>query len=290
MTTENYSFRFLSGVNLSDLHAAWLRAFSDYAVNVQSSEDEFRQRLTRDGFRADLSLGIYSGEEIVGFTLNAFALWEGVPTVYDVGTALIPQYRGRHLGAELFRYMLPLLQQRGVERYLLEVISTNRPAVKLYRRLGFTVKRELSVLTLDGGVEPNARGRGDAIAIREIEVPAPEIAQGLWDWQPTWQNSLAALRRSAGRHVVRGAFVGGQFVGYGVVFPATGNIAQLAVAKDYRRRGAASLLLKSLRHEVAAEKPLRLLNVDSSARGTLAFGAAHNFKRLLSQFEMLNIL
>lgn len=288
--TGNCSFRFLSGIDLSVLHSAWLKAFSDYAVNVQSSREQFRQRLTRDGFRDDMSFGIFSGEEIVGFTLNGFDTWDGATTAYDVGTAIIPQYRGRHLGEELFSYMLPLLKRRGVRRYLLEVISTNRPAVTLYRKLGFMISRELSALALDGKVETTGRGHDDSIAIREIKIPEPEVAQKFWEWQPSWQNSLASLKRSAGEYVALGAFAGELLAGYGVVFPSSGNIAQLAVAKDYRRHGVASRLLKSLRREVNDEKPLRMINVDSSATGTLSFCAAHNFKPLLSQFEMLKNL
>lgn len=290
MATGNCSFRFLSGIDLTVLHSAWLRAFSDYAVNMQSSREQFRQRLTRDGFRDDMSCGIFSGDEIVGFTLNGFDLWESVPTAYDVGTAIITEYRGRHLGEELFRYMLPLLKQRGVERYLLEVISTNRPAVDLYRKLGFAAQREFAVLTLDGKIETGGRKHDDSMAIREIKFPEMDVAQRFWDWQPSWQNSLAALSRSVGEYVALGAFAAGHAVGYGVVFPSNGNIAQLAVAKDYRRRGIASLLLKFLRREVDDEKQLRMINVDSSATGTLAFCAAHNFKPLLGQSEMLKIL
>jgi ribosomal protein S18 acetylase RimI-like enzyme len=290
MTADEFSFRSLSGIDLSVLHAAWLRAFSDYAVNMQTSEEDFRLRLTRDGFRDDMSMGIFRGDEIVGFTLNGFDLCEGVPTAYDVGTALVPEHRGRRLAEGLFRDMFPRLKQRGVERYLLEVISTNRPAVSLYRKLGFAVQREFSVLMLDGDAETRERGRSDSIAVREIELPAPEIAREFWDWQPSWQNSSASLSRSAGACVPFGAFAGGQLVGYGVVFPSNGNVAQLAVAKDDRRRGAASLVLRSLRREVGDAKPLKMINVDSSAAGTLAFCAAHNFRLILNQFEMVKVL
>jgi ribosomal protein S18 acetylase RimI-like enzyme len=288
MTADGFSFGSLSGIDLGVLHAAWLRAFSDYAVNMQTSEADFRRRLTRDGFRDDMSLGIFRGDEIVGFTLNGFDLWDGVPTAYDVGTALVPEHRGRRLTEELFRDMLPGLKRRGVERYLLEVISTNLSAVSLYRKLGFEVSREFSVLTLDGGVE--TKGRDDSIAIREIELPAPEIAREFWDWRPSWQNSSPSLARSAGARVTVGAFAGDRLVGYGVVFPSNGNVAQLAVAKDDRRRGAASLVLQALRREVEGGKQLRMINVDSSSAGTLAFCAAHNFRLMLNQFEMMKIL
>jgi ribosomal protein S18 acetylase RimI-like enzyme len=290
MTADEFLFRSLSGIDLSVLHAAWLRAFSDYAVNMQTSEADFRLRLVRDGFRDDMSMGIFRGDEIVGFTLNGVDLCDGVPTAYDVGTALVPGHRGRRLAGELFRDMLPRLERRGVERYLLEVISTNSPAVSLYRKLGFAVQREFSVFVLEGDVETRGQGRGDSIVVREIELPTPEVAREFWEWQPSWQNSSASLARSAGACVAFGAFDGGRLVGYGVVFPSTGNIAQLAVTKGDRRRGAASLVLRSIRREVDGAKPLKMINVDSSAAGTLAFCAAHKFRLVLSQFEMMKSL
>src|SRR4051794_39317091 len=175
---DKITFRTLSGVDLSVLHAIWLRAFSDYVVSMQCSEEQFRNRLVREGCDYNASVGIFAGGEIVGFTFNSIGVWDGVPTAYDAGTAIAPEFRGRHLGEELFQFMFPLLKERGAEQYLLEVITTNTPAVNLYRKLGFRTTRELGSPVLAGGVTTLSHRNNSSVSIREISLPEPGVAEG----------------------------------------------------------------------------------------------------------------
>jgi GNAT superfamily N-acetyltransferase len=83
-----------------------------------------------------------------------------------------------------------------------------------------------------------------------------------------------------------GAYVDGNCVGYGVVFRPSGNLMQLAVAREYRRKGIGSRILAAL----SPNEALKVNNIDENLKGTLAFFEANNFKIVLKQYEMMKHL
>jgi RimJ/RimL family protein N-acetyltransferase len=50
---------------------------------------------------------------------------------------LLPEYRGQHLGERLIRQALAAADSFGLTRVQLGVFSTNAPAARLYRKVGF---------------------------------------------------------------------------------------------------------------------------------------------------------
>src|SRR5882724_8964151 len=122
---EEIAYRFLSDADFIPLYHAFLKAFSDYQVNMNVSEHRFRDRLVRDGVTLNRSVGAFAEKEMIGFSLNGCGRWQGRLTAYDAGTGILPTYRGRGLGQDLFGYMMPELKKAGVEQCLLEVLSTN---------------------------------------------------------------------------------------------------------------------------------------------------------------------
>ena len=85
------------------------------------------------------------GENIVGTILLRKRLRGFLPRyiwkIHAVGVA--PELRGRGLGVELLRYAFERLQEHGAEEVSLKVDSTNEPAIRLYRKYGFTEKTKI---------------------------------------------------------------------------------------------------------------------------------------------------
>jgi ribosomal protein S18 acetylase RimI-like enzyme len=57
--------------------------------------------------------------------------------VPELAIGLVPDARGRGLGAELLRALLALARERGVHAMSLNVSGANTPARRLYERHGF---------------------------------------------------------------------------------------------------------------------------------------------------------
>jgi len=277
------SYRFLCAADFIPLYECFLEAFSDYQVDMQMSREQFEQRITRDGVRLEISAGAFDNGKMIGFYMNGFGSWQGKQTAYDAGTGVIPEYRGGGVAKELFAFLVPQLKEVGIAQYLLEVLSENERAVALYRKLGFVETRVLAVFRSDEQVTSFAELPD--VSLREVEEPDWTLFESFWDGYPSWQNSSAAVERVVERTIL-GAFVGDKCVGYGVVFRPSGNLMQLAVAREYQRRGIGSRILAAL----SPGEALKVNNIDESLKGTLAFFEANKFKIVLKQYEMVKAL
>lgn len=277
-TERMLSYRLLTAADFSSLYGCFLEAFSDYQVDMQMSEQQFAQRLNRDGVQLEISAGAFDDERIIGFYLNALGDWQGTRTAYDAGTGIIPDYRGRGMAQKLFAFVVSKLKERSVSQYLLEVLSSNERAVSLYRKLGFVEVRKLMVLRSHQALQSL-----DDLAEVELRLtPDWKLFQSFWDGYPSWQNSIAAVERIPNDRVIVGAHVDGKCVGYGIVFRPAENLMQLAVARAYRRKEIGSRILRTL----SAEDTLKVNNIDEELKGTLAFFEANGFKVVMEQFEM----
>lgn len=275
------AYRLLSNADFDSLHECFLTAFADYEVDMRLSHEQFRQRLTRDGIRLEISSGAFDGERMIGFCMNAVGEWQGKSTAYDGGSAMIPEYRGRGIATEMFAFLEPKLKEAGVFQYLLEVLTSNVGATRLYRKLGFVETRRLAVFRRS---EPQKGTR--EIDVRPVEQPDWKLFQSFWDGYPSWQNSIDAVDRAASERIIVGTYADEACVGYGVVFVPQMNVMQLAVSSKHRRQGIGSALLAALE----TSGPLKIINIDEDLKGTLAFYEHNGYKQVLGQYEMIKTL
>lgn len=276
--------RLLSVADFESLHECFLRAFSDYEVDMRVSREQFQQRLTRDGVCFEMSAGAFDGERMVGFYINGVGQWRQKMTAYDAGTGVIPEYRGRGVAKELFAFLESTLKAAGISQYLLEVLTTNVPAATLYRKLGFVDTRRLAVFRS----EQQTKSRATNVVTRHIERPDWKLFQSFWDAYPSWQNSIDAIERISNDRSIIAAYVDDACAGYGVMFKPAASLMQLAVAREHRRKGIATAILSALETEVS--QPLKINNIDEDLKSALAFYEANGYKSVLSQYEMIKTL
>ena len=277
------AYRLLSDEDFISLYDCFLAAFSDYAVDMQMSREQFQRRLTRDGVRLDLSAAVFDGERMIGFCMNAFGEWQEKTTAYDAGAAVIPPYRGRGVAKEMMAFVERRLKEAGAVQYLLEVLTSNVPAVDLYKKLGFVETRRLAVFRPDSRID-----RSSDVTTRPVEQPDWVLFRTFWDGYPSWQNSTSAVDRIAEDRSIVGAYVNDECVGYGVLFRPSANLMQLAVAPSHRRNRFGSAILSAL--ETEASEPLKINNIDEDLKSSLAFYQANGYKHVLGQYEMIKTL
>jgi ribosomal protein S18 acetylase RimI-like enzyme len=83
---------------------------------------------------------------------------EAPDTWYICGVALLPDYRGRGIGAELMQMARQQALQNGYKQLSLVVFEENTAAVRLYRRLGYETIKRAPVIP-----HPLIRASGDAL-------------------------------------------------------------------------------------------------------------------------------
>jgi len=257
--------RSLEGVSFERMTKAFNEAFSDYDIPARYTVDYLTNLVTRRGYRPDLAVGAFDGERLVGFVFNCLDGDEA----YNSGTGVVISHRRRGIARVLMQRSIDTLPAR---RYILEVIDTNRRAETLYRKLGFIETQRLQSWTLAGG------GWGVAGALR-----SGSIDESWFDQKPSWQNSLASLRRAREPFDILGEPAGRD--GYVVVFPSNGDVPLLAVRREARRQGIGrSLLAAAGRH---VRKPLRIMNADDQFEPFLVHCGA---EKLVRQIEMVRHL
>lgn len=274
----------LSSVTIDCVLDAFQQAFGDYAVNF--SREEIKSMLIRRGYTPGVSFGAFAGDTIVSFLLNGHGLYGGRDTCYDCGTGTLPDYRGRGLAGQLFQESLPALKRAGVEQYLLEVLTTNAPAINIYRKSGFEVSadydcynQEISALTLVKPCNMNIDIRpGDAGMIGGMT--------SFCDFAPSWQNDAESIRRGEASLEIRIAYCNTVPVGYCVFDPKSGDVAQIAVTERYRRQGVATALLSSLLATAESSK-VKVLNIAAGCTSLKGFLTYANFNKGLSQYAMV---
>src|SRR5215204_761790 len=247
--------RLLSSADFDSLHESFLAAFSDYEVDMRMSREQFEQRIIRDGVQLEISAGAFDQSKMIGFYMNAPGAWQGKRTAYDAGTGVVPGYRQQGVAKKLFEFIVPRLLDASVSQYLLEVLSSNEPAVSLYRRLGFIETRRLAVFRSNEPVK--SRGDSEHVAIRRVEQAEWELFRSFWDGDPSWQNLIEAVERVKSEATIVCAYVDDKCVGYGVAFQPGGSLMQLAVAPVHRRKGIGSRILSALSSEA-----LKVNNID----------------------------
>ncbi len=277
---------FLNSKCFSTLYTAFIEAFSDYVFPFALTEKQFRNHIILNAVDLERSVGCLEGDRLVGFSLNGFGEWEGMATVYDAGTGVIPRYRRQGISAAMFEMMLPVFAANGAEQFLLEVITTNDRAIRLYEKLGFRAVRTLALHQCDRRITIRRDLRQTA-EIREIIEPNWELLTTFWDGKPSWQNSVAAIQRSMAMKRILGAFVDGRCVGY-IVFSANfGRVAQIAVDEGFRNRGIGTMLVQKMQAATADGYSLQVINIDKSLDTAMKFFANRGFYERLSQHEMI---
>ncbi len=284
----NVEIKSLNNICLDELFEAFEQAFADY--EVQLNKVELLTMLKRRGFEPEASFGAFDGNKIVSFTCNGIGNPYGTPTAYDTGTGTLKNYQGKGLATQVFKYSIPHLKALGVKEYLLEVLQHNTGALSVYQKLGFEVIREFYYFKLKNTqISKTIRTPDFPYTLKPIKIDEYDSISNFWDFEPSWQNSIEAIERSLEDFIYLGVFSEGNLIGYGVFEPTSGDVTQIAVDKQFRRRGVGSLLFQKML-ESNRHSSIKIINTDVECHSITAFLQSKNIEPAGKQFEMIKRL
>lgn len=145
-----YTYKALNDIGMPQLAECFNLAFSDYEQSIHFTPESLKYYLTASSVNLALSFGAFCGEQMVGFILNSDGIYKNQSVVFDAGTGVVPEHRGKKVFSELFAYAVQQLKSLGIAKYYLEVLQSNHHAVSIYSKKGFAVQREFSVLVASG--------------------------------------------------------------------------------------------------------------------------------------------
>jgi ribosomal protein S18 acetylase RimI-like enzyme len=280
-----FNYKTLETTSIEIVHKTFLDAFSDYQVRMDLPLYKLKQMLQRRGYVSEISMGAFKDELLVGLVLNGFRNWNGKPTVYDTGTGVIGDYRKQGITSSMLLNIRALLKEREIEQYLLEVIQINTPAVELYKKQGFQIIRNLVCYKLD-------KNKYNPISTYEVEhfdtinSTYWTLLTSFWDFIPSWQNSIDSINAASDTFKYCFVHFEDAIVGYGIIDKKTGDIPQIAVHKQHRRKGIGRSIVTELLKSTESQN-IAVINVDEHSKSTRDFLLELGFQYNVSQFEMM---
>ena len=132
-------------------------------------------------------------------------------------------------------------------------------------------------------------GKSEEVILKEIDFTYQSQMETIIDFNLSWQNNFYALAKKPGDFKLIGAFHQNNLVAYGIIEPETGDILQLAVNKNYRRKGIGTMLLNELKKTNRASI-VKMVNIESNQEAIISFITKNGIPKIVSQFEMIKTL
>lgn len=268
-------------------------AFSDYIMPMKPTFSQFENILLRRGFDSALSIGAFEEGQLVGFIFSSCRTWHDRKTLYTISVGVIPSYRGRKIAENLYLALFEIAKNAGITAYLLEVITTNSRAIKLYEKLGFkqhrtlhcfSLKKPLATISLE---ESSILDHHYKITI-ETQMPNLDITK-LIDYPSSWQYSLDSIYTDPQGFYYVIARTDQEIAGILIVDRETAAIFQIVVAKNHRHQKLATAMLTALKAEMP-EKNFSLSNIDNRNHSLIGFIESLQFEPIINQYEMLKVI
>ncbi len=273
------SFRNLSDISNVELLACFNDSFSDYSIPFKLDLKQLEDKLHSEDIDHEISVGAFKENRLVGFVLHGQRMNHDSLTAYNAGTGVRPIERGQRLTRKMYDFIKPILNSKGIEKVVLEVISDNIPALKSYESIGFQLARDLNCYK----AKLNSVVLADDVRVEESDqVSLKEIGE-FGDIIPSWQNANKTISNLGEQAKYLLAFYKSQLCGYCIINSTNNRILQLAVKKQFRRRGIGGSLLAYIRQNISPVTSI--INVDSSHEETIKFFGRY-FEKTLMQKEM----
>jgi len=261
--------RNLKNVGLDKIVECSLEAFKNYAVPMPTSLDYWDARYKGARVDYELSYGAFENGKMVGFIINGIDQIGGELTAFNTGTGVIEAFRGQKIVDQLYDYAMPFFRQKGITKCQLEVIQTNKRAIRVYERIGFKIIRQLKCF------KGELNHSSDNMKLQKTDfehVKQPDIHYS-WDHKNKAINILSDKYETY--HVINEEE---KNIGYFVINVSNNYLAQFeSISNNY------SDLLKGV-SKISNE--IRVINVDEKLSEKIAvlkdFGLVNN----IDQFEM----
>ncbi|MGK7396388.1 MAG: GNAT family N-acetyltransferase [Candidatus Cyclobacteriaceae bacterium M3_2C_046] len=268
------------------MYSAFMKAFSDYPSFNSLSHNQFIQRfLNKLNLNSQLSGGAFHQRQLVGFVYSRLNHYQNKYTAYNGGTGVIPDYRGMGITGKIYQHLLPQFKDAGVQQGVLEVLTINQPALKVYQKIGFKINKLYRCYKLKKS-HFKLPEVPDKLQLKLTSAPCWEQWAEMSEYEPSFLDQTINLRQNLSHEKVLEAFWENKRAGYIIFQPANGRISQLAVHPDFRRQGIATLLIYQVFQNIQNQE-LTLINVDESAVKLQKFLLAIGFNNVINQYEMV---
>lgn len=251
-------------------------AFSDYAVPLFFTSKDFGNMLHRLHIDLKDCLGVEDNGQLVALILKGKQQINGQTCYYNAGTGVIPSFRGNGLTVKMYHRFI-CDAQKG--KAILEVLTDNMPAIKSYKKVGYTQKR---VFNCFKGTVANIQLPETILVKEDTSLDFDQLEQAR-AFAPCWQKSTIYLKRDKVSKNI--SFFDKNDTKIGIaIYKIDGGINYFFIHKNYRRQGYGKLLLSEIQKRVDSD--IRYINVDTTYKPLNNLLHAAGLTIHTTQFEM----
>lgn len=266
----------LHTINFSTIIECFTTAFENYYVTIPTDHDYFKKRWEAAKVNYELSYGMFDGDHLVGFIINAIDTRNGFLTAYNTGTGVIPAYRGKRIIKTIYQQALPKLKEYGIEKCSLEVITLNDKAINSYKSIGFEIIKTYKCYK--GNIKSTINTGTYLIKNTSKEFPWKLLSKQSYY---SWDNHKKTVIN--GNYDYYTIMHNHELIAYFIINPKTGAVAQCDVMKDPTSPSSWEILFKTIG---TVSETININNVD--IRLTNKIAAINNvaLTNTIDQYEM----
>lgn len=208
--------------------------------------------------------------------LNSRGIYQGYRAAFDVATGVVPEHRGKQVFAGLFALARQTMKQHQIQRYYLEVLQQNTPAISLYQQYGLFITREFVVFSGSASSESQLPEGVQYTALSSFAFPKED---GIHRNEPSYEHADSLLQLCPELYDV--AYIKKQNISAWCIFEKrTGQILQLGwdCIQDLR---------EIVRWLLARYPSVTVKNIDSTERKLVDMMVSLPFRTVARQYEMV---
>jgi len=212
----------LQDTPFDELLDCFLKAFENYYVKMPTDTQYYRKRWKAAMVDFSASYGMFDEGKLIGFIIHAIDTRNGMFTAFNVGTGVLPAYRGKRVINTIYQTALVNLKERGIERIALEVITENKVAISAYKAIGLKICKEYKCFL--GLIKVEEKG--------EFELKKVDASTIQWDTLPnqeyySWENQKESLL--SGNYSYFQVLHNNKVESFFIMIPESGYVAQFDI-------------------------------------------------------------
>jgi ribosomal protein S18 acetylase RimI-like enzyme len=271
--------------DVSKMRKTFNKAFDDYIVPINLSKGQFIQKIIhKTNISFKYSVGSYYNRKLVGFIFNSLNDYEGKKTAYNGGTGVISDFRGNRLTQRMYDFVIPKLKKIGIEQCVLEVISNNNPAIKVYENLGFRRTKFYHCMKLTEKSPYLLKIKNKDVDIVIPPKPKWQNYSRYCDYSTCFLDSIPLLKKNRKNETILEAYEHERLVGFIIFNRKMGRVEHIGVDHPSRGQGIGAILIKKM-IKICGYKPIYILNLNERYYDLLNFFLRLGFRNEIDQFE-----
>lgn len=253
----------------------------DYLVPMPMSARRLREYVDVYDIDLDASVVAMDGDEVLGLCM--LGVREDRAWITRLG--VLPTSRRRGTGRAMMEHVIEQAVQRNLGRVMLEVITGNDPAYRMFDSLGFQPFRNLLILRRPPGAPPPIPQPGPA----DLEWLDGENALACIEYRPwsvAWTNQPESLHNTGGLRVLRAVDHETEDAGWVCFKPSAVQLKRVIVSPEVGTRLAPAFTLLYHLHTTYPRLDTIAENVPADARHLDMFYAL-SYIESFSRVEMV---